>query len=419
MCEGIRRPRVQDTDVQARWLLVDSIEDHDSALPGCLGLLSAILRRSVARRARYYGGELFDIFAVPSEGGEPVNLTQSPDISEREARWSPDGNSIAISYRAKTAASSDIALLDWTSHKIRKLTDERDKTRSWGRAVWSQDGKFIYALRTNTNGTDSDVYRINVASAQLENLTEHKGEVFYLLSAVSPDGRSLLIGSNEKGGYNNVALLALATKKITWVTDLKWTAEPGNFSPDGQTFTYVVNEDGRSDTFVVDRQSGRASKLALPAGLNTPEGNPTAYSPTGRELLLSHQSSTQARDFWIYDLQRKDFRQFTYASPAYLSAARLPSSQLVHYRTFDGKIISAFLWVPFNLKRDGGNPGIVLVHGGPTSQTLDVFNRTAAALASRGYVCIAPNVRGSTGTWLLMSAAGLVTAGCLHRKRTL
>jgi dipeptidyl aminopeptidase/acylaminoacyl peptidase len=69
----------------------------------------------------------------------------------------------------------------------------------------------------------------------------------------------------------------------------------------------------------------------------------------------------------------------------------------VHYRTFDGKIISAFLWVPFNLKRDSSNPGIVLPHGGPTGQTVDSFNKAAAALASRGYVCIAPNVRGSTG----------------------
>jgi dipeptidyl aminopeptidase/acylaminoacyl peptidase len=53
--------------------------------------------------------------------------------------------------------------------------------------------------------------------------------------------------------------------------------------------------------------------------------------------------------------------------------------------------------VPFNLKRDGSNPGIVLPHGGPTGQTVDSFSKTAVALASRGYVCIAPNVRGSTG----------------------
>jgi len=55
------------------------------------------------------------------------------------------------------------------------------------------------------------------------------------------------------------------------------------------------------------------------------------------------------------------------------------------------------LWMPFNLQRNGTAPGIVLPHGGPAGQTLDYFNRYAAALTSRGYVCIAPNVRGSTG----------------------
>ena len=53
--------------------------------------------------------------------------------------------------------------------------------------------------------------------------------------------------------------------------------------------------------------------------------------------------------------------------------------------------------MPFNLKRDGSNPAIVLPHGGPTGQTTDYFNRTVIALVTRGYICIAPNVRGSTG----------------------
>ncbi len=52
---------------------------------------------------------------------------------------------------------------------------------------------------------------------------------------------------------------------------------------------------------------------------------------------------------------------------------------------------------PFNLKRDGSSPAVVIPHGGPTGQTTDAFSRTAVALASRGYVVIAPNPRGSTG----------------------
>jgi dipeptidyl aminopeptidase/acylaminoacyl peptidase len=69
------------------------------------------------------------------------------------------------------------------------------------------------------------------------------------------------------------------------------------------------------------------------------------------------------------------------------------------------------LWMPFNLKRDGMNAGIVLPHGGPTGQTVDYFNQEAAAFASRGYVCIAPNVRGSTGYGLEFQKANTKDLG--------
>ena len=53
--------------------------------------------------------------------------------------------------------------------------------------------------------------------------------------------------------------------------------------------------------------------------------------------------------------------------------------------------------MPFNLQRNGSNPAIVLPHGGPTGQMVDYWNTDVAALSSRGYICIAPNPRGSTG----------------------
>ena len=67
------------------------------------------------------------------------------------------------------------------------------------------------------------------------------------------------------------------------------------------------------------------------------------------------------------------------------------------YTSFDGTLVSAVVTMPYNLKRNGRIPAIVLPHGGPTSQTNDNFSRYAAAFASRGYVVIAPNFRGSTG----------------------
>jgi len=345
----------------------------------------------------YAGGEIYDLFAVPASGGQPINLTKTPDISETNPHWSPDGKTLAFSIKPKTSPSFDIALLDWHTHEVRNLTREQSRNHMWGIVAWSPDGRSLYANRANAAHTDSDIYRIDLESGALQNLTPHTGDILYRASSVSADGRTLAISSNEKGGYSNVALLDVASKKLAWVTDLKWDAEPGDFAPRGGRFTYVVNEDGRTTTYIAERGSARSEPLSFPHGLTSPAGRPTAFSPSGDRLLVSHQSSNRPGDLWVYDFKSRQARQLTFSALAGLNSANLPSAQLVHYRAFDGKIISAFLWAPFNLQRDGANPGVVLPHGGPTGQTVDSFNRTAQALASRGYVCIAPNVRGSTG----------------------
>jgi len=72
-----------------------------------------------------------------------------------------------------------------------------------------------------------------VASGKAEELTPHNGDVLYFGTAVSPDGESVLLFSNQKGGYSNVAIVDVASKKLKWLTDVQWEAEAGNFSPDG------------------------------------------------------------------------------------------------------------------------------------------------------------------------------------------
>jgi dipeptidyl aminopeptidase/acylaminoacyl peptidase len=246
-------------------------------------------------------------------------------------------------------------------------------------------------------GNDSDVYSIDVATGKTKNLTSHTGLKNYYTTSVAPDGKTLLVTSNEKGGYQNVALMDIATRKLTWVTDIKWEASAGEFSPDGKVFTYVVNEDGRTDAYLANRTNGDAQKIAVPDGLNYFPGNPVSFSPRGDRLLVSHQSSTSPTDLWIYELPARRPSQLTFSAIESLRATPLPQAQIVHYKTFDGKTISALLWIPFNLTRDARTPALVLPHGGPTGQMVDYWNPDVTAFVSRGYVVIAPNVRGSTG----------------------
>jgi len=72
------------------------------------------------------------LFAVSSDGAEVVNLTNTPDISEHAAHWSPDGSVLALSYQPKTSSNINIAMLDWKTKKVRKLTDEQTKNRRMG-----------------------------------------------------------------------------------------------------------------------------------------------------------------------------------------------------------------------------------------------------------------------------------------------
>jgi len=60
------------------------------------------------------------------------------------------------------------------------------------------------------------------------------------------------------------------------------------------------------------------------------------------------------------------------------------------YESFDGKIITAVVGMPFNLKRDRSNPAIILPHGGPTWKITDHSNRCSNALAARGYIVLMP-----------------------------
>jgi dipeptidyl aminopeptidase/acylaminoacyl peptidase len=343
------------------------------------------------------GNELWDVFAIPSDGGEVINLSNTPGIREESPRWSPDGKTIALNTKPKDGTVYDITVMDWATRKMTPLTHESTPDHSWFSAAWGPDGKTLYAARGNVSSTDADIYAIDVASGKATNLTAHQGQVLYIASSLSKDGKTLLITSNEKGGYQNVALLDIAGKKLTWVTDTKWEASAGDFSPDGKTLTYTINADGRVDTYMADVATVHSEKIPVGGGVNGLAAYPTSFSPSGDRLLLSHESSVEPGDFWVYDVSSRKAKQLTYSAIASLNSAPRPPSQVVSYKSFDGKTISALLWIPFNLKRDGSNPALVLPHGGPTGQSGDYWSPHVAALVSRGYICIEPNVRGSTG----------------------
>jgi dipeptidyl aminopeptidase/acylaminoacyl peptidase len=355
------------------------------------------------------GNEIYDLYAVPSNGGEVQDLTNTADISEDTAFFSPDGKSLAINVKAKDSAVANVAILDWRTHVVKKVTDETSNDHLWQVFAWSRDGKYIYANRVKESYTDSDIYCIDATDGTARDLTRHKGDVIYTGTSVSP-ARDVLFHSNANDGFQNVGILSANGKK-RWITQTHWEASAGSFSPDGRRVTYILNEDGRTGLFLFNLATGIAQKVDLPNGLTSDAGSPTSFSPDGTKLLVYHEDSQRPADLWVYDIPLGRAKQLTFSALASLNPASIPASHLVHYRSFDGTMISAYVWMPFNLAPDGSNPVIVLPHGGPTGQTVDNFNTVAAALASRGFICVSPNVRGSTGYGIAFQKANLKDLG--------
>jgi dipeptidyl aminopeptidase/acylaminoacyl peptidase len=354
------------------------------------------------------GDEYYDIYEVPVNGGEPRNLTNTPAISETVRHFSPDGELLAITVKQKTAPSTNLAVMEWPSGSIRQLTHEVDPKANWLPNAWSPDGRFLYATRSI--GIDnSEIFRIDVATGASVQLLEHTGKQLISLSRISHDGRTLLITSNGNGGYNNAALLDLATKKLRWITHTEWSARGAFFTPDGRSVVVVMNVDGRASIRFIYLKTMEESERGVPPGWNTPAGFPTPFLPDG-SMLLSHEDSSQPKE--LYRLAPDNsLTQITHNANETLQHIELPKSQLVTYTSFDGRLISAFVWVPFNLNRDGKAAAVVLPHGGPTAQTSDSFNGQAELLASRGFVVIAPNVRGSTGYGMEFQNANIKDLG--------
>jgi len=344
------------------------------------------------------GNEQWDVFLVSPKSGEVLNLTTTKEISEESPVWSPDSKQVAYTVKPKSAASHEIDLMDVYSRHVKHLTHDTPNGRSNFGPMFSHDGKFVVYTQSDPGGKDSNVFVVEIASVTATNLTAHEGEQTFRAADVAPDGKTILITSNAHNGYDNVGLLDIATKQIDWLTDDKWEINAGAYSPDGNTVSWRANVDGNTNLYIYDLASHKAESLPLGAGVNSFAGNHTPYSRDGSKLLYNHNGPTAPNDVWTYDLRSKSSQQITHSLMAGIHSSDMVEPYLVHFPSRDGKwTISAFAYVPNNIQRNGKFPAIVWIHGGPTGQYVNSFNRAVQYLVNQGYLVIAPNFRGSTG----------------------
>ncbi|MFZ0138312.1 MAG: hypothetical protein WAK89_14685, partial [Candidatus Sulfotelmatobacter sp.] len=330
----------------------------------------------IAYQSDYDGDELWDIFLVSPKTGKVVNLTSTREIAETDPTWSPDGRYLAYLVKPKTSAAHEIDVYDTLMREVKHITSGTPQDKGNFNPIWSKDGKYIVYTQEQAKGTDSNIFIAEVATGKSTLLTSHEGEQRYSDNDISPDSRHVLLTSNAANGYENVGLLEIETRKISWLTHDKWEINGGEFSPDGKHITFSANVDGNEDIYLQDLATGKSTVLPISKGVNEPAGGHSAFTKDGQRLLYYHNGPTAPGDLWVYTLATGKSHQITHSLVAGVRSEDMVEPYLVHYPSRDGKwTISAFLYVPFNMARNGQNAAIVYIHGGPTAQTMNSFNR--------------------------------------------
>jgi dipeptidyl aminopeptidase/acylaminoacyl peptidase len=366
----------------------------------------------IAYQSDYDGDEQWDIFLVSPKTGKVVNLTQTREIAELNPTWSPDGRYLAYEVKPKTSAAYEIDIYDMVLREVKHLTTSTPQDKRNMIPIWSKDGAYIVYTQEQAKGTDSNIFIAHVATGKSTLLTPHESEHLYFANDVSPDGKRVLLSSNAANGFENIATLEIATKKITWLTKDKWEIRGGEFSPDGKHITFSANVDGNEDIYLHDVATGKSTVLQIPKGVNEPAGGHSAFTKDGSRLLYFHNGPTAPGDLWVYTIATGKSHQVTHSLVAGVRSQDMVEPYLVHYPSRDGKwTISAFLYVPFNMARNGQNAAIVYIHGGPTAQSMNSFNRFVQFAANQGYMVLAPNYRGSTGYGKEFQQANLFDMG--------
>jgi dipeptidyl aminopeptidase/acylaminoacyl peptidase len=344
------------------------------------------------------GNEQYDLFLVSTSNGQVVNLTNTPEVSEEGASWSPDGERLAYSVKPKEASNYEIDVMEIETKKVTHITQNTAKGFSNYVAAWSRDGKWLIFNRQDASSKDSSVFIANSATGQATNLTPHNGEQKFFASDIAPDGKTLVLSSNSGNGYDNAALLDVATKKITWLTAGKWLVDNAKFSPDGKKLSWTTDVDGNHDIVIYELSTRQTQTLAVPKGYNTLGGSESPFSGDSTRLLYGHNGPNAPNDLWVYSLATQKSIQITHSLAGGVRSEDMVEPYLVHYPSKDGRWqISAFVYVPYSAQRNGKNAAVIYIHGGPEAQFENFMVRPIQYLVNQGYFVIAPNYRGSAG----------------------
>jgi dipeptidyl aminopeptidase/acylaminoacyl peptidase len=339
------------------------------------------------------GGEFYQLYLDDLRSGAITLLTKGGRTRNTGPAWSRDGKLIAFASTARDGQNADIWIEDPHNPASARILMQTNEP-GWQIGDWSADGKQML-LTLEKSAVVAEVYVLDVASGQKRKLGPDSPEAGWFNPKFANNGPGVYAISNAGSDTTQVVYVDPGSQKATALRpDLKWDVDDLAVSRDGRYVAFLANEDGFGRLHVWDTVARK--EAALPA---VPEGvlDGLRWRDAGHEIGFSVSSAHSPGDVYSVDLDDARVSRWTYSETGGLDASAFSSAQLIHWKSFDGRNISGFLYGAAT-RFTGPRPVIVNIHGGPEGQSRPGYLGAANYyMSDLGIVTIYPNVRGSTG----------------------
>lgn len=363
------------------------------------------------------------IWIISTSGGEARRLTEE-EKGVRSIKWSPNGRKISF-------LKND----DDTEEEIKSKKNKTD--------VILVDKNFKY----------SHIYSYNLFEDTVTQIT--KGDFSVNSFDYSPNGKKIVFShqddTNINTGFVNSDISVIESDGSSLLNLIKRPGIDSNpiFSGDGNRFAFISSGGkqesiGLRDTYIFNLKNNNIKKLD-----NTPnrDSNIISWSSDDKNLIISESVKTTSQLIllpvngdnyisWsgekykegvissVVKSKKSDNLVLCYEklnSPVEvfltgtnnLSFSKLSDinnynypelsrTEIISWKSFDGRIIEGILTYPKNYKKGSKYPIILQIHGGPAGVFSERFNGRPGIymteyFSEKGYVTIKPNPRGSTG----------------------
>lgn len=339
------------------------------------------------------GGEWFQFYRYDMKTGDVTLLTDGK-ARNLMGPWSSGGDRLAYMSTRRTGKDTDLWVMNpadpKTDHLLTKL-----EGGGWEPLDWSPDDKKIL-LKEELSINEAYLWLVDTTTGEKTALTprDAKEKISYGDAKFSKDGKGIYLTTDKDSEFHRLAYFDLSAKAYSFLTgEIPWDVESFDVTHDGKRVALVTNEAGLSVLREFDATKNAAlHKLDVPTGVI----GGIHWHSNGRDLGFSLNNGRGPGDAYSIDVTTGKLERWTTSETA-VKTDGFTEAELVKWKSFDGKMISGFLYKP-PVKFTGKRPVLVVIHGGPEGQSLPTFlGRSNYYLNELGIALILPNVRGSTG----------------------